>query len=65
MINLDNNEIMGLYLNLKRQENSLDPTLLNLLSRIERLLYENISVEEIENLSKHYDAKTDILKEKG
>lgn len=65
MITLGNREVIGLYLNLKNQEETIDSELQSILSRIERLLYEKLSVEEIENLSKHYDAKTDILKEKG
>ena len=65
MIPLNGREIMGLHLLLKDREMELDETMQGLLFKTEKLLYERLSVEELENLSQLYGEKLDILKERG
>jgi len=65
LINLDGREIVALHLLLKSRESELDDTLQSVLSKTERLLYERLSVEEMEGLSDLYRQKLDILSEKG
>lgn len=56
---------MALHLLLKSREGELDDTLLSVLLKTEKLLYERLSVEELEGLSDLYRQKLDILAEKG
>lgn len=48
-------ELIGLYLLLNRQEESLDQALLRLRERLEDNLYEALSIEEMEDLNSRYD----------
>lgn len=65
MISLNGREIVGLHLLLKANEMELDETLQVVLQKTEKVLYEKLSVEELENLSDLYREKLDILREKG
>ena len=56
---------MALHLLLKGMEGELDETLQLLLQKTEKLLYDRLSVEELEGLSEIYRQKLDILEEKG
>lgn len=47
-------EIIGIYLNLRKSGQGLDPRLLKLLNKIEKELYEHLSIQEIENLEVYY-----------
>ncbi len=47
---LNNAEMVPMYRLLKRFESELEPELLQILMKIEKLLYENLSIEEIERL---------------
>jgi hypothetical protein len=48
VLDLDYPELLSLFLLLREREEFLDGPLLALLSRIERVLYGNLTVEEIE-----------------
>lgn len=48
-------EILGVYLLLKDLEAELDATLLQLLDRLERTLYQELTIDEFENIRKQYD----------
>ena len=49
-ITLSDQEVKELYVQLKRQESQLDSRLQMLLLRIEKVLYEKLTIEEIESL---------------
>jgi hypothetical protein len=49
-------EIIPLYRTLRDRSDSLEAPLLGLLDRIERLLYERLSIEEIEAIADMSDA---------
>ncbi len=65
MINIEGREVVALHLLLKGMEGELDETLQLLLQKTEKLLYDRLSVEELEGLSEIYRQKLDILEEKG
>ena len=48
-------EIMGLYMLLKKQEMVLDATMCAALGKIEKILYAQLTVEEIESIQSLYD----------
>ena len=52
MISLSEREAVALYKYLKSQEISLEDDLLAVLSRIEKKLYERLSIEEMEQLAR-------------
>ena len=52
MVTLDNTETVDLYRLLKLNEEHLGSNLLPLLFRIERKLYETMSIEDVERLTK-------------
>ena len=51
MIELNDEESICLFRLMKRQETELEECLVPLLTRIERLLYKTMSIEEVERLS--------------
>ena len=51
MITLSKDELVGIYLLLRQKEEELTKHLYSLQFRIEKELYNNLSIEEIENLS--------------
>ena len=51
MISLSKEELVDLYLLLRQNEEKLGKPLNSLLFRVEREMYNNCSIEEIENLS--------------
>ena len=51
---LKGREILGVYLLLKDREAQLDETLLQLLDRLERTLYQELTIDEFENIRKSY-----------
>ena len=57
MITFTDDEIMALYAFLKSKEDELDIKLLPLLSRMERQLYQQLSIDELENLFVSIDKK--------
>jgi hypothetical protein len=51
---LKGREILGIYLQLKDREAELDETLLRLLDRLERTLYQELTIDEFENIRRIY-----------
>jgi hypothetical protein len=51
---LKGREILGVYLQLKDREAELDATLLQLLDRMERTLYRELTIDEFENVRTLY-----------
>jgi hypothetical protein len=51
---LKGREILGVYLLLKDREAELDETLLQLLDRLERALYQELTIDEFENIRRSY-----------
>ncbi|UCF97745.1 MAG: hypothetical protein JSV89_21650 [Spirochaetaceae bacterium] len=51
---LKGREILAVYLMLKEGEAELDETLLQLLDRLERTLYQQLTIDEFENLRENY-----------
>ncbi len=55
MITIDKTEIIGLYLFFKKNEKSIDKKLLPLINRIEKELFEILTIDEYENIETLYD----------
>ena len=51
---LSESEATELYVLLKPREGSLDPALVQLLRRLEKSLYERLTIEEMERLSSRF-----------
>ena len=51
---LKGREILAVYLSLKDREAELDDTLLQLLDRLERILYQDLTIDEFENIHELY-----------
>jgi hypothetical protein len=51
---LKDREILGVYLLLKDREAELDHGLLQLLDRMERTLYQELTIDEFENIRRTY-----------
>ena len=51
---LKDREVLGVYLLLKDRERELDETLLKLLDRLERVLYQELTIDEFENIREKY-----------
>jgi hypothetical protein len=54
---LQGREALGIYFMLKDRESELDETLLQLLDRLERALYQELTIDEFENIRNLYDKK--------
>ena len=54
---LKDREILGVYLLLKDGERELDETMLKLLDRLERALYQQYTIDEFENIRQKYKTK--------
>lgn len=57
---LKGREVLAVYLMLKDGEARLDETLLQLLDRLERGLYQELTIDEFENIRKLYDGRKKI-----
>ncbi len=53
-------ETISLYLLLKVDEDKLDPIRLRLLSRVEKRLYEELSIEKFEGLNELYNKRIEF-----
>ena len=51
---LKDREVLGVYLLLKDREAALDHDLLQLLDRMERTLYRELTIDEFENIRRSY-----------
>ena len=47
-------EILGVYLLLREREQALDEPMLQLLDRLERALYQELTIDEFENIREIY-----------
>jgi hypothetical protein len=56
---LKGREILAIYLLLKDREAELDETLLQLLDRLARVLYQELTIDEFENIRALYETKKD------
>lgn len=56
---LTGREAVGIYLLLKKRESELDDTLTQLLLRIEKALYGELSIEEFERLEELYRSNSE------
>lgn len=65
MITLNSKELTGVYLYLKDNQDTLDGVVDSLLHRIEKELYQYISISELEELRENYNSGFDILAKKG
>ncbi len=54
---LQGREALGVYFMLKDRESELDETLLQLLDRLERELYQELTIDEFENIRNFYYKK--------
>ena len=52
---LTDKESIGLYMRLKKDESTLDDTMTRVLLRIEKVLYRQLTVEDMENIESTYD----------
>jgi hypothetical protein len=48
---------VGVYLLLKDRERELDATMLQLLDRLERTLYQELTIDEFENIRRSYERR--------
>lgn len=58
---LGDRETVALYLFLQKREDELDDTLFTLFTKIQKRLYEELSIEEMESIEDLYQKKVDIL----
>ena len=58
---LSSREIVGLFLFLRAREDDLDPDLESLMDRLSGILYQTLSIEEMEKLHELYSQKIDVL----
>ena len=54
---LTGSEVVGLYVALSRDEERLDPFQRGALERLRAILYENLSVEDLEDIQAVYSAR--------
>ena len=64
MVVVERSEIIHLYRLMKRQEGGLDENLQRLLMRVERRLYESLSIQDIEMLGEANVQMVDSLSSK-
>jgi len=53
-LEVEGDDLVGLYVMLKRQEEELDWSMNALLNRVERELFRHLSIEEMESLEERY-----------
>ncbi len=64
MILLQGNDLVGIYLLLINNEENLDKIQLSVKNRIEKVLFECLSIEEIEAIEELYKKNVDVLGKK-
>ncbi len=60
-IRIDGRELVALFLFLRARESELDERTSAVLARMERYLYERLSIEELEKLPVLYEKGVDVL----
>ncbi len=58
---LNGRETMGLYLFLNHREEELDEHVYGLYVRLQRLLYEQLSIDQMEQIEKLYEENVDVF----
>ena len=58
---LNGKETMGLYLFLNKREEELDEHVYGLYVRLQRLLYEQLSIDQMEQIEKLYEENVDVF----
>jgi hypothetical protein len=61
MVQLTPKEIVGLFIFLRRNEANLDPILVSMKNRLERVLFESLTLEEFDTLEELYASDVDVL----
>jgi len=64
-LKLSSRELVGLFLSLNDGGAEKDPDLEGLLERLREILYQRLSIEEMERLPELYANKIDVLNQKG
>jgi len=65
LILLQGNDFVGVYLLLLKNEVSLDKNQLRVKQKMEKILFESLSIEEIESIEKLYKKNVDVLAKKS
>lgn len=65
MILLQGNDLVAVYILLLKNESSLDKNQLGIKNRIEKILFECLSIEEIESIEELYKKNVDVLGKKS
>ncbi len=55
MIDLDGAEVVALYVLMRRHDLELDERMISLYERLERLLHDRLSIEQMENIENLYE----------
>ncbi len=61
-ITLNNREIVGLFLLLSEHEEALDINMQKLENKLEKFIYDKISIQQLEKLGSLYRQGIDVLK---
>lgn len=64
MIVLQGNELVAVYLLLKENEEKLDHVQLSIKNKAEKILFEALSIEELESIEDLYKKNVDVLEKK-
>ena len=65
MILLQGNDLVALYILLLKNESLLDKNQQKIKNRIEKILFECLSIEEIESIEELYKKNVDVLGKKS
>ncbi|TVR03799.1 MAG: hypothetical protein EA403_06220 [Spirochaetaceae bacterium] len=55
MIDLDGAEVVALYVLMRRHDLELDARMISLYERLERILHDRLSIEQMENIENLYE----------
>jgi hypothetical protein len=61
-VRVNGQQLVGLFLFLRQRESELDTPTSAVLVRLERYLYERLSIEELEKLPNLYEKGVDVLR---
>lgn len=61
MISIDGQDVVGLFVFLRRHEMELDTRLVALYERLERQLHSRLSIEQMENIETIYEQGIDLF----
>lgn len=63
-MNIEGNELIGIYLMLIKNEGTLDPNQQLVRYKIEKEIFKYLSIEEMESIGELYAKKVDVLGKK-